>query len=101
MSRADRLSLLPHYTPHKQKAIADSLAFNRTSLEQELRYLKDPLKLADHIVTLLREDENQKAQELVRMSSQHVACTVSWNHLIDYEMSKGRATSAISIYHDV
>ena len=92
---------MPHFTPHKQKAIAESLRFKTPHLQTELRYLKDPLKLADHVVTLLRQDEYPKALELVRMSSKDVACTVSWNHLIDYEMSKDHVTKAISLYHDV
>lgn len=96
-----RLALMPHFTPHKQKAIAESLLFKTPHLQTELRYLKDPLKLADHVVTLLRQDEYPKALELVRMSSKDAACTVSWNHLIDYEMSKDNVTKAMSLYHDV
>lgn len=75
--------------------------FKRTELEQELRYLKDPAKLADHTVSLLRQDDHDKALEIVRMGSKRMACTVSWNHLVDYEMSKGRVNKAMKLYNEV
>ena len=96
-----RHALLPHYTHHKQKAVIQSLAFNETDLQQELRYLRDPVKLADHVLMLLRQDEFLKAHELVNISSRNVPCVVSWNHLIDYEISKGQIRKAISLYNDV
>lgn len=75
--------------------------FDRATLEKELRYLQDPLKLADHTITLLKKDDYHKALELVRMSSRNMSCTVSWNHLLDYEMYKGRVSNAMKIYNDV
>ena len=74
---------------------------NKKSLEEELRWLKDPLKLGANVVALLRQDEFQKALELVRLASKDIQCTVSWNHLVDYEMSKGRVTNASKIYNEV
>ena len=73
----------------------------RYALEQEMRYLGDPMKLADHTVTLLRKDQFEKVGELVKMASKRMSCTVSWNHMIDYDMSKGRVTRAMSTYNDV
>ena len=70
-------------------------------LKLELRWLKDPVKLADHTVKLLRDDDFLKALELVRLASKDVECTVSWNHLIDYEMSKARVTEAVKLYNEV
>ena len=75
--------------------------YKKTSLEQEMRWLKDPLKLADHIVSLLRQDEFQKALAIVQRASKDMECTVSWNHLVDYEMSKGHVTNAVKLYNDV
>ena len=75
--------------------------FDRAVLEKELRYLHDPLKLADHTINLLKKDEYHKALELVKMSSRNMSCTVSWNHLMDYEMYKGRVSNALKIYNDV
>lgn len=74
---------------------------DRYALEQEMRYLGDPMKLADHTVNLLRKDQYEKVGELVRMASKRMSCTVSWNHMIDYDMSKGRVTRAMSTYNDV
>lgn len=59
------------------------------------------MKLADHTVKLLREDDITKALDIVRLASKDVECTVSWNHLIDYEMSKARVNNAIKLYNEV
>ena len=71
------------------------------ALEQELRFLRDPLKLADNTVSLLQNGQHEKAGQLVRMASKSMACTVSWNHMMDYEMSKGRVSRAMTLYNDV
>ncbi len=75
--------------------------FDKAVLEKELRYLHDPLKLADHTINLLKKDDYHKALELVKMSSRNMSCTVSWNHLMDYEMYTGRVSNALKIYNDV
>ena len=75
--------------------------FKQTELEQELRYLRDPLKLAEHTVSLLRQDDHKKALELVRIASRRMACTVSWNHIIDYDMGQGKVSTAIKTYNEV
>lgn len=59
------------------------------------------MKLADHTVKLLQEDDPEKALGIVKLASKDVECTVSWNHLIDYEMSKARVTNAVKLYNDV
>lgn len=73
----------------------------RSALAQEMRYLGDPLKLADNTVNLLKKGQDEKAAEIVRLASKGMSCTVSWNHMIDYEMSKGRITRAMATYNDV
>lgn len=75
--------------------------YKRANLVREIRWLKDPVKLADHTIKLLRNDDLEKALELVRLASKDVECTVSWNHLIDYEMSKARVADAIKLYNEV
>ncbi|CAD6566424.1 MAG: hypothetical protein ASARMPREDX12_008252 [Alectoria sarmentosa] len=72
-----------------------------SNLELEVRWLKDPVKLADHTVKLLREDDFRKALEIVRLASKHMECTVSWNHLIDYKMSKAKVTDAVKLYNEM
>ena len=89
------------YVGRSNRPTKQETPFKKKSLEEELRWLKDPLKLGDNTVALLRQDEFQKALELVRLASKDIQCTVSWNHLVDYEMSKGRVTNASKIYNEV
>ncbi|KAL8922637.1 MAG: hypothetical protein Q9172_003511 [Xanthocarpia lactea] len=70
-------------------------------LDRELIYLQDPLKLAENTIALLRNDDNEKALDLVRLASKQIPCTVSWNHLVDYEMSKGRIQKAVKTYNEM
>ncbi len=58
------------------------------------------MKLANHTVKLLQGDDFEKALEIVRLASKNVECTVSWNHLIDYDMSKARVTNAVKLYNE-
>jgi len=76
-------------------------SFPKATLEKELRYLTDPLKLAKNTLDLLRRDEHLKALELTRLASRKMPCTVSWNHIIDYNMSKGRVSAASKTYNEV
>ncbi|KAI9872866.1 MAG: hypothetical protein M1830_001105 [Pleopsidium flavum] len=89
------------YGEQKRNAVARGQQIPRTELEHELRYLKDPLKLADHVRGILRRDEDKKALEIVRAAGRDVLCTVSWNHLMDYEMSKGRVNAALKMYNEM
>ena len=89
------------YVGRSNRPTKQETPFKKKNLEEELRWLKDPLKLATKVVDLLRQDEFQKALELARLASKDIQCTVSWNHLVDYEMSKGRVTNASKIYNEV
>ncbi|MCJ1401093.1 hypothetical protein MMC11_004305 [Xylographa trunciseda] len=84
-----------------KKPIARKTAIPRAELEKELQHLPDPLKLADHTLYLLRKDEHIKALDIVRHASRTMPCTVSWNHIIDYDMSKGRVTPAMKTYNEM
>lgn len=89
------------YTKHKQRAIAESSVFSKESLEIELRWLKDMRKFGDHTSSLLQKDDFRKAHELVKLASKKFDCTVSWNHLINYEMGNGRVANAVNLFNDV
>ncbi|KAI4130524.1 MAG: hypothetical protein LQ347_003336 [Umbilicaria vellea] len=90
------------YGEQKRNAVMKGQQFKRKYLLKELPFLKDPLKLADHVLGLLRQGEQRKALETVRLAtSKMVPCTVSWNHLVDYEMSKGHAAVALKLYNEV
>ncbi|KAL8670204.1 MAG: hypothetical protein Q9168_005250 [Polycauliona sp. 1 TL-2023] len=87
---------------HKRGQGRSEVDFKREKeLDKELIYLRDPVKMAENTIDLLRNDKNEKALELVRRASKHLPCTVSWNHLIDYEMSKGRIHKAVTIYNEM
>ena len=75
--------------------------YPRAALETELRYLNDPLKLAKNTLELLRRNDHVKALELVRLASRKMPCIVSWNHIIDYDMSKGKVAAAVKTYNEV
>lgn len=89
--------------PHDRTHISDAKfeQDQKSKLALEVRWLKDPVKLADHTVKLLREDQFEKALDIVRLASRDVVSTVSWNHLIDYEMSKARVPNAVKLYNEV
>ncbi|KAK5160302.1 hypothetical protein LTR04_004561, partial [Oleoguttula sp. CCFEE 6159] len=70
-------------------------------LRAELKYLKDPLKLADHVRQVLRENDEEKAHALVRLASKDMQCTVSWNHVIDWQMSRNKVNAALKTYNEM
>ncbi|KAI9828970.1 MAG: hypothetical protein M1819_006469 [Sarea resinae] len=74
---------------------------SRRNLEESLKYLKDPLKLADHVRFAIRDGKVEQATELVRAASKEMACTVSWNHLIAQEMGRGGINAALKLYNEM
>jgi hypothetical protein len=70
-------------------------------LRRHLKFLKDPLLLAGHIRKCLQDDNFDTAQETVRAASKDVQCTVSWNHLIEWQLSKGKMNAALHTYNEV
>ncbi|KAI9820268.1 MAG: hypothetical protein M1827_005890 [Pycnora praestabilis] len=71
------------------------------AVAQELRYLKDPLKLADRIRIILYEGDSAKAEEIVGVASKDMKCTVAWNHLVDHQIGKGKVSRGLKIYNDM
>jgi hypothetical protein len=70
-------------------------------LEKHPAYGNDPLKLAEFVRKALRGDDFDTAAAVVRAASKQIQCTVSWNHLIDWEMTKGKMNAALKIYNEV
>jgi hypothetical protein len=70
-------------------------------VQKELIYLGDPLKLANHVFNLLRQDKFDDAELLVQTASKSFPCTVSWNHLINWQLSQGKVNGAIKSYNEV
>ena len=75
-----------------QKKNAQSLHYKR---------ITDPLKLAEATLRLLRSDQREPALKRVRVFSRDAQCTVSWNHIINHDLSKGRVVEAIKTFNEV
>lgn len=71
------------------------------SMNKHLQYLRDPLKLSEYVRTTLRNDDFETAEKVVHYASKKMQCVVSWNHLVDWQLSKGRMNAAIKIFNDV
>ncbi|KAG4026797.1 hypothetical protein MFRU_036g00300 [Monilinia fructicola] len=67
----------------------------------KLKQLQDPLQLANYVRKLLSEDDFEKALLYVRSASKNVECVVSWNHLIEWQFSKGLLNPAIKTYNEM
>lgn len=103
--RHDGSNIMPVLaTPHESlsnRTRREPSIFKEKDLGLELQWVKDPLKLSTKTVDLLRNDEYGKVVALLRLASREMDCTVSWNHLIDYDMTKGKVTVAIKKYNEV
>ena len=68
----------------------------------QLQFLKDPLNLAKAVLARLRGHDVEGALNLVRLSDREkVENIVSWNHLMDYEMSFENPKGALKVYNEV
>jgi pentatricopeptide repeat protein len=74
---------------------------NEKSLQRELEWLKDPVKLAQHINYTLRNEEAEKALNLCRLASRKMECVVSWNHVVAWHMARGKVNAAIDIFNEM
>lgn len=66
-----------------------------------LKFLKDPLKLAEHVRISLKAGDFDTTLAIVRAASKDVQCTVAWNHLIDWQLSQGKMNAAIKTYNEM
>ncbi|KAJ9609679.1 hypothetical protein H2200_006007 [Cladophialophora chaetospira] len=76
------------------------------AMREEVKFLEDPLKLAQNIVEKLRDHKLDEALELVRASERAndgkgVANVVSWNHIIDWLMSQEAPGEAWKVYNEM
>ncbi|GAB7351474.1 hypothetical protein MBLNU459_g2130t3 [Dothideomycetes sp. NU459] len=81
---------VPSVSPQQERA-----------LKQELRYLKDPLKHADHVRHVLRGNDFDKALALCRMASKQMECVVSWNHCINWLLVRKDVIKALKLYNEM
>ncbi|KAF2211009.1 hypothetical protein CERZMDRAFT_44216 [Cercospora zeae-maydis SCOH1-5] len=87
-----------HFT---QKRGGPIVIANEKALRKELEYLKDPLKLADHVEYVLRCEQPEKALSLCRLASKRLNCTVSWNHVVAWHAHNGRPAKAVAIFNEM
>jgi hypothetical protein len=85
----------------ESRGITPAYKKNDRAMKKNLSYLKDPLKLADYVRQALRNGDFEGTLETVRVASKDVRCVVSWNHLIDWQLSKGKVNGAIKTYNEV
>jgi pentatricopeptide repeat protein len=72
------------------------------AVKKHLQYLsKDPFKVQEHVLRILEKGNFEEAVTLVRKASRDTKLTVSWNHLIDYEMKNQHLHAAIKLYNEM
>ncbi|KAH6616297.1 pentatricopeptide repeat protein-like protein [Boeremia exigua] len=69
--------------------------------KRELRFLQDPLDLAQFVRAELEKDKVDEMKQLVQMASHSMACVVSWNHIIDHYLAKSQVAPAIKVYNEM
>ncbi|KAI1306318.1 hypothetical protein F5Y03DRAFT_138937 [Xylaria venustula] len=68
---------------------------------KELQYLGDPLHIANRVRLALNQDHFDLAARITRQASRTHNVTVSWNHLIDYQLQNGRIHVALKLYNEM
>ncbi|KAF2111682.1 hypothetical protein BDV96DRAFT_499136 [Lophiotrema nucula] len=69
--------------------------------KRELQHLADPLELANFVKQQLGKDKPAEMLQLVQMASHEMQCIVSWNHIIDHCLAKGKVSLAVKTYNDM
>ncbi|KAK4196142.1 hypothetical protein QBC40DRAFT_287840 [Triangularia verruculosa] len=70
-------------------------------VKKHLQYLKDPLHIAEHVRKALGAGKWDEALMMARMAAVDTKVEVSWNHLIDYQLDKGRLLAAIKTFNEM
>ncbi|KAK0716496.1 hypothetical protein B0T21DRAFT_375023 [Apiosordaria backusii] len=70
-------------------------------VKKHLQYLKDPLHIAEHVRKVLGAGSWDEALMMARMASVDTKVEVCWNHLIDYQLDKGRLQAAIKTFNEM
>ncbi|KAI0024919.1 hypothetical protein F4780DRAFT_775399 [Xylariomycetidae sp. FL0641] len=69
--------------------------------QKQLQYMDDPFHINNHVRTLLEKDKYEEATLIARKASKNYKVTVGFNHLIDYQLRKGRIHPAIKLYNEM
>jgi len=87
-------------TPRGKARDEDTIRQERF-LRTELQYITHPAALADHVESLLKSNDYEKALAMTRLSSRGASNTVSWNYLIDWNMKNEKRKGAVEVYNEV
>lgn len=95
-----------HKTSSKEAEVENKKL--KRAAEEELRWLRDPLRLSERVRAVLPRKGGSKpvlaetkALALVRAASKGMDCVVAWNHIIDHYMAQGRPKLAQKIFNEV
>ncbi|KAI0115946.1 hypothetical protein GGR51DRAFT_502664 [Nemania sp. FL0031] len=83
---------------HRAPALGRSTQW---AARKELEYLNDPLHIANRVRIALNKDNFELAAGITRQASKDNNVTVSWNHLIDYQLQKGRIHAGFKLYNEM
>ncbi|KAI9655025.1 MAG: hypothetical protein M1831_004985 [Alyxoria varia] len=100
-SQVLRMNTSPALRESEDKRVQNEEQNQLKNLKSELKYLRDPLKLAQHIRHVLDHNNEEKAMALARLSSRTLANVVSWNHIINWQMQNGKTQSALHTYNEM
>ncbi|EKV09627.1 Pentatricopeptide repeat protein [Penicillium digitatum] len=71
-------------------------------INEELKWLNDPRKMADRVARILHSGNPALAAALVRAGTkQGLRCDVAWNHLLQYCMDQNHPQAAFKFYNDM
>jgi hypothetical protein len=87
--------------PTKRRSTIKSREQADREASLHLKFLKDPIKLAHFVRETLRENNYELAQAVVNEASSSMPCIVSWNHIIEWHLSKGKMNGALKCYNEV
>ena len=83
------------HNPKKIRSTAKSKERADREASLHLKFLKDPIKLAHFVRETLRDNNYDLAQAVVNEASARMPCVVSWNHIIEWQLSKGKMNGAL------
>lgn len=69
--------------------------------KKNLQYLDDPWKLGQYVSDALAKGRFDEALLLTQKSSSRGQMSVSWNHLINYQLEQQQLRKAIQLYNEV
>ncbi|KAI5300130.1 acetyl-CoA hydrolase, partial [Ascosphaera pollenicola] len=103
-SRRDKRRQREDYRNPKFKLpeFTDRSTVTPKSVILELKWVQDRVALARRVEELLKEDDYDKARELVRAADKNnIDCVVSWNLIFEYLMEHNQSMVAFKQYNDM